>query len=517
MYDDLNSVALTNIVYGTTGSAGSRILTVQFSNMQFFGNATPNLSFQIKIYESDGHIEFIYGTMTAGTATYTYTCGINAATISAVPTAAQLSTQQTANTGTFNATPQNLLATVPESNSMLSFAPNPPQTAPNSPTSLTFTNTGSSTTTLNWNDNSSDEIEFPVYISTDNVNFSYIGAAAANAVSIPVVNLAPSTTYYFQVWAAKETKFSTSSANGNVTTLATVPLSGAFTINPAAPISSTNFQTFSQADTALSNNGVNGPCVFTVSSGVYAEQSLLGPIFGTSSTNTVKFVGPVADARVLVKPVGGAATNDFAIAIIGADWVTYENIDVEDGGTSIANQIEYGYLIQSNGASNGAQNNTVTGARIKLGGSGVAPGFSHGVLISNSTSTEGNSGCKVLNCTIDRSDRGIADFAFSGASPDDNIEVSGNILGSTHYIGDSLTGTSGSAIGIIVSFCTNVIVSDNQILSVKARHPSNGQSSPIGISGQNCQGDFFNNKISGIVNEGTSSTVRAIGIRQVHY
>ncbi|MEZ4823573.1 MAG: fibronectin type III domain-containing protein [Ignavibacteria bacterium] len=160
--------------------------------------------------------------------------------ISATPTAAELSTQQTDNTNTFGATPQNALSVIPASNTMLAFT-TPVQSAPASPTALTFTGTSSTTTTLNWVDNSSNETGFPVYISTNNVNFSYLGTAAANTNNVQITGLALNTQYYFQVWASNETKYSAASANGNVTTLnLTNPMSGAYTINPSNPATGTN-------------------------------------------------------------------------------------------------------------------------------------------------------------------------------------------------------------------------------------------------------------------------------------
>lgn len=515
IYDDLQVVSLaTSIVYQTTGSVGNRVLTVEFIGMDFSFDTTPDLNFQVKCYEADGHVEYVYGTMTPGAAVYAYSSGINAATLSAIPTAAQLSTQQTANTATFSSTVQNGLATVPASNTMIAFT-TAAQTAPNSPTSLTFTGTTGLGTTLNWVDNSSNETEFPVYISTDNINFSYIGAAAANAVSVAITGLLPSSTYYFQVWAANETKYSTAAATGNVTTLNAVPLSGAYTINPSSPLSSTNFQTFSQADTALSNNGVSGPCVFTVSGGIYPERSLLGPINGTSSTNTVTFTGPVtAEARVLVKPVGTAATTDYAIAIIGADWVTYDNIDVEDGGTSTSNQIEYGYYVQPNGTANGANNNTIKNANITLGGGGTVPTFSHGVLQSAFTGqTVASNNNKYQNLKINKSDRGVAVFGLTAPAlpTEDNIEISGCTLGQTTYIGSALAGSS--AIGIIISNGKNAQVFNNNVVSVQCPSTT-ATGSPIGLSCQNSSGRFYNNYIRDVFTGSlTSAATRPCGIQ----
>ena len=516
MYDDLQVVALaSSIVYKTEGSAGNRILTVEWIGMDYSANTTPDLNFQVKVYESDGHIEFVYGTMTPGTATYTYSSGINAATMTAVPTAAELLTQQTANSATFSNTASNALATVPESNSMISFTV-PAQTAPNSPTALNFTAVSKLGMTLNWTDNSSDELGFPVYISTDNVSFSFVGSAAANATNVGITGLVPGTTYYFQVWAANETKFSASAATGNQATLPAVPLSGAYTIDPSNPISSTNFQSFLQADTSLNLNGVSGPVVITVAGGNYPEVVTLFTINGTSSTNTVKFVGPVSDARVNVNPVGTSATNNYAIALAGADWVTFENIDVTDGGTSTANQVEYGYYVTNNGNADGATNNTIKGANILLGGSGSAPGFSHGVLQSTlTTATQANNDNKYQNIKVDRSDRGIGIFGLTAPAlpTENNIEISGCVVGQTTFIGNNLTGTSGSPIGIIISNVSNGSVFNNTIASVKAIN-TGSTAGPIGLSGQNSTGNIYSNKINEVSTANISSTAaRPIGIQ----
>ena len=515
MYEDLQVVSLaTSIVYQTSGSVGNRVLTIEFIGMDVSFDTSPDLNFQVKCYEADGHIEYVYGTMTPGAAIYTYTSGINAANLSAVPTVAQLLTQQTVNTATFSNSAQNALATVPDANSMISFT-TVAQTAPNSPTSLTFSSTTTTTTTLNWVDNSSNETEFPIYLSTDNVNFNYIGAAAANAVSIQIINLTPSTTYYFQVWAANETKYSVAAATGNVTTNASVPLTGVYTINPSVPVSATNFQTFSSADTALQNNGVSGPCVFNVSGGVYAERSTLFTVPGTSSINTVRFVGPVlAEARAIVRPVGTVATNDYAIALAGADYVTYENIDIEDGGTTSSDQVEYGYYVTNNGSADGATFNTIRGANITLGGGATVPTFSHGVLQSSLLSqTQANNNNKYQNLNINRSDRGVAIFGLTAPAlpAEENIEISGCTLGQTTYIGSSLAGSS--AIGIIVSNGKNAQVFNNNIVSVQVA-ATNASGSPIGLSCQNSSGRFYNNYIRDVFAGSTTSNVtRPVGIQ----
>lgn len=111
-----------SIKYQVTGSAGSKVFIVEWNNMTYASATSSHVTFQVKLYEADARIEFIYGSMSATGVSLGYTCGINAPTMSAPPTTAQLLTQQSPNTGTFGATPQNALNTVPQSNSMIVFA-----------------------------------------------------------------------------------------------------------------------------------------------------------------------------------------------------------------------------------------------------------------------------------------------------------------------------------------------------------------------------------------------------------
>lgn len=231
LYDDLTaplaggSVA-SNFKYLTTGSAPNRVLTVEWIDMDFYGNATPSLNYQVKLYEATGVIQFIYGSMVAGTATFTYTCGINASTMSATPTTAQLLTQQTANTATFSNTPQNSLAAIPASNTMITFTP--PAGIPAAPITMTFTSITQTSLTVNWRDNSNNETFFIVRrATTASGPFAQVGtvtsttmASTGTLYSFTNTSLTPNTTYYFQIAAANESALPSSDLTGNSTTLA---------------------------------------------------------------------------------------------------------------------------------------------------------------------------------------------------------------------------------------------------------------------------------------------------------
>jgi hypothetical protein len=185
MYCDLwvnnGTAAVANsIKYQTTGAAPNRVFTVEYFNMDdFTGGAPASYNFQIKLYETSGLIEYVYGTMTNGGATPSYACGINGNIVNPI-TAATLLSQQTANSGTFASTVTPLHTTIPTSNSKISFT-SACSVAPGGP--LTFTAVGNTSMTLNWTDVSATELGYVIYMSTDGINYSYYTQTAANATS----------------------------------------------------------------------------------------------------------------------------------------------------------------------------------------------------------------------------------------------------------------------------------------------------------------------------------------------
>jgi hypothetical protein len=134
-YEDLvcqgnpgNLLSLTSsMFYQTTGTAGNRILTVEWVGMETYGNTGPDLNFQVKLYEATGQIEFVYGEMEGFNGTtsylYTYSCGINAISISDPLQAGELITQQTPDTRNFNGTPANSLNSAPECFTKITLTP----------------------------------------------------------------------------------------------------------------------------------------------------------------------------------------------------------------------------------------------------------------------------------------------------------------------------------------------------------------------------------------------------------
>ncbi|MGC2235791.1 MAG: G8 domain-containing protein [Pyrinomonadaceae bacterium] len=233
---DQRTLASTGKVhFKVTGAAGSRILIVEFLNMQadFNSGGASNLTYQARLSETTGVIEFVYGSMTmsaAGAADansnspeFGFSSSNTAGTVGSI-TAAQSGTPAPTFDGS-SATPVDNLyvaGTIPVLTSATNgtrrtFSFTPP--IPTSPTGLTFTTVTQTTYTLNWTD-APDERIYAIYRSTDGVNYTFAGTSAENATTFNATGLTPSVNYFWQVYSVSEGAFGASPLTGSQTTAA---------------------------------------------------------------------------------------------------------------------------------------------------------------------------------------------------------------------------------------------------------------------------------------------------------
>ena len=215
LWDDLNMQAATNISYLTTGLAGNRIFTIQYLNARWSRTATGNsISFQVKIYEGSGKIEYIYRQETGALVNASASIGF-----SAVPTGTgNFLSINNAGTGISSTIETNNINSKPFTGQTGSFLP----PIPTAPGSLSFTDVTSNSTTLNWTDNSNNEVGFVIYRSTDGVSYSFVTQTSVNATSSIQNGLTANTTYYWRVCAVTEGGLSTA-INGTQITLCVQP------------------------------------------------------------------------------------------------------------------------------------------------------------------------------------------------------------------------------------------------------------------------------------------------------
>lgn len=179
--------------YLVTGPQGNQVLTIEWSEMEIYNNPGPSLNFQIKLYEQDDRIEFVYGRMYGFNGTinyiYSYSLGLSAQTVASTPTSGQLVAQQIANVRNFSTNNATTLSELPDCNSKLTFVPNQsPSSASESARSIT-------------NDACSAATTLPIHngILNDFCNI-YSSAGATASASIPVCTASTPGTPDDDVW-----------------------------------------------------------------------------------------------------------------------------------------------------------------------------------------------------------------------------------------------------------------------------------------------------------------------------
>ncbi len=218
LWDDLSIQSGLNAVYSVSGSSGSQVLTLQFLNNKWNYSAPGNtISFQVKLYEGTGKIEYVYRQEAGAVNAATASIGITA---TATGSGNFLSLNGSGSTPTASSTTEtNNISAKPSTGTVFSFTP-PVPTAASSLSFTAITNTGM---TLKWVDNSNNETGFLIYRSTDGVNYSYINQTSANATSSAQTGLSGSTTYYWRVYPVSEGALSTTALSGSQATACTPP------------------------------------------------------------------------------------------------------------------------------------------------------------------------------------------------------------------------------------------------------------------------------------------------------
>jgi len=111
-------------------------------------------------------------------------------------------------------------------------------------------------------------------------------------------------------------------------------LSGSFTVGG----STADFNTLSDAVTALLRGGVCGPVVFNILDGTYSDQVSIPNIKGASSTNTITFQSKSLDPTKVTIDVPGGSSKNYIFELNGAKWITikYLTLTRSAGTTSFS-------------------------------------------------------------------------------------------------------------------------------------------------------------------------------------
>lgn len=244
---NLRVKATTKVHYKVVGTEPNRVVVIEHRNMEFNsvgGITASDLTFQTRLYESTGLIEFVYGEFTfTGSGTVNPSIGIGHNNITAPNlTFAALNATFTSGTRVLTA-PTNDFTQVQAMSSAtegsrrairMQYA-----TSLADPTAGSASPIFKTTATLNWTDNSTNESGFVAYRSQPGggapYEFAFFRASSAAEQTATgtrtqiVTGLVPNTNYIYKVYSVRQGRISTSSVDINFNTAASVT----FTSNKA--------------------------------------------------------------------------------------------------------------------------------------------------------------------------------------------------------------------------------------------------------------------------------------------
>ena len=390
-WDDLTTGSDGYVKYGLIGSAPNRRLVVEWKANVYVNNATVSnsapLLFQAILSETTGAIQFIYGG-TIATSTTGYSIGFSTSSTNLVSVASS------SNVATYGSDPNtNQTASIAAGKSHV-FTPQ----TPNAPSNLTFANVATTSMTLNWSDNASNEQGYVIYTSTDGVNYVFNQQVAANDTNADLSGLTTNTTYYFKVYAITEGTLSSPPLTGSQTTPVQVVITtGASTWVAPACVTSVTIETWGAGGGGGSSNNTNTNGGSGGGGGAYAK-GIHTVVPGSTYFYSVGIKGSGGPANSTTPPTAGGSTWFNAVASTNVAPASNVNGTLAAGGgpgvnNSITTPSNAGLASSSIGnvtVASGSAGLGGTTAGGRNGGAGASPGGGAGG--AGSTTTNGSNG-----------------------------------------------------------------------------------------------------------------------------
>ncbi|HMP20594.1 MAG TPA: hypothetical protein PKC39_06530, partial [Ferruginibacter sp.] len=222
---------------------------------------------------------------------------------------------------------------------------------------------------------------------------------------------------------------------------------------------------------------------------------------------------------LLTASTPGTGSVDFIIRLLGADYITFDGIDLQENiaNTTTNAHMEYGYYIL-NSASNGSQYNTIKNCKVSLFNFGSSTSQQNinsvGIYQYNTDASTTNSGNIYDSDTVTKAYNGIWLRGISG-SPDFGTVISNCQIGTSTAgdIGGNVSQGSGSGVvGLQLTFQNDFSIYNNLIQNVQFFRTGNSQVCyGVWLSSTGGSNTLYNNKIIGILNKRSGAASGAPG------
>jgi hypothetical protein len=294
------------------------------------------------------------------------------------------------------------------------------------------------------------------------------------------------------------------------------PMTGVYTI-PGTP-----YATIESAINDLTLRGVGtGGVTFNVLAGhtESAANLVLEPMF-TSASNPIVFQKSGSGANPLITAVEGIGSLDGIIKISGADYVTFDGIDVRDssGNITTTTQMESGYALVKIDGTDGCRNITIKNCNITLNKTNTNTA---GIYSANHTLTSTaaiavtdtlgtNSNNKFYSNTISNVNNGIYIGGYNAPAPYDFYDQN-NEVGTTGSLQNKIYnfGSTTTAYGIYCVYQNGIKIFNTNINSTGGTLPASALYGVYLSTGNNSNVNIYGDTVT-LVNGGTSSATYAI-------
>lgn len=456
---DIDSLSGASFSYLTSGIAPNRVFTAEWKNAEWnwFAN-NPTISFQVKLYESTGVIEYIYnqesGNLFSPTATIGIGGSLNTQFLSLSNSGSSPTVSSSVSTNNINAKPL--------SGQQYTFTP----PIPTSVSSISFSNITPTAITVNWTA-VTGAVKYAVYQSTDNINYTFSGSSSST--SLNANGLFPNTTYYFKVYSISEGAYSSNPASGFSNTQNGV-VSGTISIP-------TNARSITSVLDSIKQYGIGGPIIIELENSYTPTFErfpiILSDTLGTSSNAPLTIRASSSASNV---EIYNNQNNVSAFLFSGARYIT---LDGRPGGVGNTRAITIRTSNYSNGIDmysyNSNQNNIdISYLNIKAaqGATNITAYVEIYGYLNNSLSNTNINNCFIGDSNVTAT-MGIRVYSYNQSS-----SVSNSIINNAIFN----TGSSYNGYGI------NITGNNNNTWLVEGNHifnllPLNGVSSSLAYYG----------------------------------